>query len=129
MARRVSLGNVGIFVCRVLGSLDVLLVDQHLDALLDDGEGGRKPGLQAKVYQYSESKINIDVNKTAQKMRIRTKGLHIFLHFYCLLLMYQPNFLTFRWRNRSLVRSLTCREGPDIRYCQISAYSNIRMWH
>ena len=37
-----SLGHVGIFVRGVLGSLDVLLVDQHLNALLDNGDGRGK---------------------------------------------------------------------------------------
>jgi len=33
------LSHVGIFVGGVLRSLNVLLVDQHFDALLDDGDG------------------------------------------------------------------------------------------
>ena len=33
------LGHIRIFIRGVLGSFDVLLVDQHLDALLDDGDG------------------------------------------------------------------------------------------
>ena len=41
-----SLGHVGIFVRGVLGSLDVLLVDQHLNALLDNGDGRGETCLQ-----------------------------------------------------------------------------------
>ena len=41
-----SLGHVGIFVRGVLGSLDVLLVNQHLNALLDDGDGRGETCLQ-----------------------------------------------------------------------------------
>ena len=41
-----SLGHIGIFVRGVLGSLDVLLVDQHLNALLDNGDGRGETCLQ-----------------------------------------------------------------------------------
>ena len=39
VAQVAKLGHVRIFVRRVLGSLNILLVNQHLDALLDDGDG------------------------------------------------------------------------------------------
>ena len=43
---RYSLCHIGIFVCGVLGSFDVLLVDQHLNALLDNGDGRGKARLK-----------------------------------------------------------------------------------
>ena len=39
------LGHIGIFVRGVLGSFDVLLVDQHLNALLDNRDGRCKARL------------------------------------------------------------------------------------
>ena len=41
-----SLGHVGIFVRGVLGSFNVLLVNQHLNALLDNGDGWGKASLK-----------------------------------------------------------------------------------
>ena len=41
-----SLSHIGIFVRGVLGSFNVLLVDQHLDALLDNGDGWGKASLK-----------------------------------------------------------------------------------
>lgn len=44
LARLFCLCNVAVFVCRGLASLDVLLVDEHLDALLDHADTWVEPG-------------------------------------------------------------------------------------
>lgn len=36
--------DVAVFVCRSLAALDVLLVDEDLDALLDHADAGVEPG-------------------------------------------------------------------------------------
>ena len=41
-----SSSHVGVFVCGVLGSLQIGLVDQTLDALLDHGHGRRETGFR-----------------------------------------------------------------------------------
>lgn len=41
---RLLLCHVAVLVCRGLASLDVLLVDEHLNALLDHADTGVKPG-------------------------------------------------------------------------------------
>ena len=49
-----SLSHIGIFVRGVLGSFNVLLVDQHLDALLDDRDGGGEPRLvKTRLHNYT----------------------------------------------------------------------------
>ena len=55
VAQVAKLGHVRIFVRRVLGSLNILLVNQHLDALLDDGDGGGESCLQqCNMYNYKQ---------------------------------------------------------------------------
>lgn len=44
VARLFCLCDVAVLVCRGLASLDVLLVDEHLDALLDHADTGVEPG-------------------------------------------------------------------------------------
>lgn len=39
-----ALCDVAVLVCRGLAPLDVLLVDEHLDALLDHADTGVEPG-------------------------------------------------------------------------------------
>ncbi len=43
-ARLLCLCNVAVLVCRGLAALDVLLVDEHLDALLDHADTWVEPG-------------------------------------------------------------------------------------
>jgi hypothetical protein len=43
-----GLGHVGVLVRAVGSPLNVLFVNQHLDALLDDGDGGRETSLHTK---------------------------------------------------------------------------------
>merc|ERR550517_2113887 len=52
-----NLGHVGIFVSGVLGSLDVLLVDQHLNALLDNGDGRGKTCLALAEHLLDEGVV------------------------------------------------------------------------
>ncbi len=55
-AQRGVLGHVGVLVRAVGGPLNVLLVNQHLDALLDDGDGGRETSLHTKYKKCIKNK-------------------------------------------------------------------------
>ena len=46
---KIFLSHVGVFIRRVLSPLNILLVYQHLNTLLDDGDGGSKPCLQNSI--------------------------------------------------------------------------------